>query len=168
MGNVVVKDVPADLKSDFKAACRENNTTMTDVLTQVMRQVTGRQEEVSPAVNRERKLTLRLSADELEALLERQAMEGDDFRTITAINALRRGLGFDPILNRELTTALRDSNRELTAIGRNLNQVARALNIDPREGDSIRYDAIQELVAVIDGHRKDVAETVRRSLGRSL
>lgn len=166
MGHVVVKDVPEDVKRDFKALCREQGTTMTEALTQVMQKLTGHQ-EASPSVNREQKLTLRLSADELDALLERQRQECDTFRTTTAINALRRGLDGEPILNQELTHAVRESNRELASIGRNLNQVARALNADPGEAEHLRYEAIQELVGVIDGHRQKVAKTVQQSLNRS-
>lgn len=168
MGHVVVKDVPDDLKRDFKAACREQGITMTDALTRAMQQIMGHPPTAAPAEKREQKVTLRLSVDELEGLLERQRQEGDAFRTTTAINALRRGLSFEPVQNRELITALRESNRELSAIGRNLNQVSRALNADPRQGESLRYEAIQELVGVIDGHRKEVSRVVQQSLDRSL
>lgn len=169
MSELVVKGIPEALKARFKVACKENNTRMSDVVISLLRKVVG-DDSVSDerVANRERKLTLRLTQGEVEMLLDRQIQENDSVRTITAVNALRRGLDARPVLNGELVKALRESNRELAAIGRNLNQVARAINTDPRLGESVRYEAIQELVGKIDEHRTLVARTIQNAMDKNL
>ncbi|ENB0120699.1 plasmid mobilization relaxosome protein MobC [Escherichia coli] len=43
-----------------------------------------------------------------------------------------------PVLTDEEVNTVRESCRQLGAIGRNLNQVARALNIEFRESDKLK------------------------------
>uniref|UniRef100_UPI00388EE249 plasmid mobilization relaxosome protein MobC n=1 Tax=Enterobacter cloacae TaxID=550 RepID=UPI00388EE249 len=48
-----------------------------------------------------------------------------------------------PVLTDEEVNTVRESCRQLGAIGRNLNQVARALNIEFRESDKLKQEAIE-------------------------
>ncbi|WP_159332485.1 plasmid mobilization relaxosome protein MobC [Klebsiella pneumoniae] len=50
-----------------------------------------------------------------------------------------------PVLTDEEVNTVRESCRQLGAIGRNLNQVARALNIEFRESDKLKQEAIEKL-----------------------
>ncbi|MCV0267914.1 MobC family plasmid mobilization relaxosome protein [Pseudomonas aeruginosa] len=45
-----------------------------------------------------------------------------------------------PVLTDEEVNTVRESCRQLGAIGRNLNQVARALNIEFRESDKLKQE----------------------------
>ncbi|EPX6815665.1 plasmid mobilization relaxosome protein MobC, partial [Shigella flexneri] len=49
-----------------------------------------------------------------------------------------------PVLTDEEVNTVRESCRQLGAIGRNLNQVARALNIEFRESDKLKQEAIEK------------------------
>ncbi|WP_419587206.1 plasmid mobilization relaxosome protein MobC, partial [Thiolapillus sp.] len=62
--------------------------------------------------------------------------------------------------------ALRESNRELAAIGRNLNQIARAVNIELENIRSIDARIFPELKNIINDHTETVASYVDASANR--
>lgn len=62
--------------------------------------------------------------------------------------------------------ALRESNRELRAIGKNLNQVTRVLNIEFRERDKLKRVAIEALADRIEQHKDQVANLLSRNMNR--
>ncbi|WP_419620570.1 plasmid mobilization relaxosome protein MobC, partial [Thiolapillus sp.] len=62
--------------------------------------------------------------------------------------------------------ALRESNRELAAIGRNLNQIARAVNIELENIRSIDARIFPELKNIINDHTDEVASYVAASANR--
>jgi hypothetical protein len=62
--------------------------------------------------------------------------------------------------------ALDRSNMRLLAIGRNLNQVARALNTAPHDRSAYRVDLIEELGSVISEHTKAVSNAMKANLER--
>ncbi|HIG1422041.1 MobC family plasmid mobilization relaxosome protein [Klebsiella pneumoniae] len=61
-----------------------------------------------------------------------------------------------PVLTDEEVNTVRESCRQLGAIGRNLNQVARALNIEFRESDKLKQEAIEKLAERIGSVAKIV------------
>lgn len=61
---------------------------------------------------------------------------------------------------------MRESNRELRAIGKNLNQVTRVLNIEFRESDKLKREAIEALAVRIEQHKDQVASLLSRNLNR--
>lgn len=70
-----------------------------------------------------------------------------------------------PPLTREEQIALGASNRELWAMGRNLNQIAHVLNIarqrpGPLDPAQAPLDAIQQSLSVIDRHTERVAALI--------
>jgi hypothetical protein len=60
--------------------------------------------------------------------------------------------------------ALGESNYQLLAIGRNLNQVAKAMNEGRR--DSAILESIQSLRQLIDAHTEKVSNAIRASVER--
>nr|WP_288467076.1 plasmid mobilization relaxosome protein MobC [uncultured Pseudomonas sp.] len=80
------------------------------------------------------------------------------------IDAIRAGLTHQPQFGMDEIEALGESNYQLLAIGRNLNQVARRLN----EGhyEPLTVERIQALSRIIDKHVEKVALTIGASLER--
>ncbi len=62
--------------------------------------------------------------------------------------------------------ALARSNKQLLAIGRNLNQIARSLNADPTERVQFRIDLIEELDSTIKKHTRLVSNLVTANIER--
>lgn len=69
----------------------------------------------------------------------------------------------EPVLSDTQIQALRESNLELRAIGRNLNQIARALNARPDETDRVKLEVIEALVEVINSHVETAVQLIRHS-----
>ncbi|WP_041373121.1 plasmid mobilization relaxosome protein MobC [Xanthomonas citri] len=80
------------------------------------------------------------------------------------VDAIRAGLTGEPQFGTKEVDALGESNYQLLAIGRNLNQIARRLN----EGKSARVtvEQIKMLADRIDQHTKKVADAIRASQER--
>lgn len=81
-------------------------------------------------------------------------------RSLIAANITHR-----PIMIKDQVDALRAANRELASIGRNLNQIAKAMNqaVDLKVRDRVNYQHIQELQAGIDLQRKELNQVIAQS-----
>ena len=80
------------------------------------------------------------------------------------IDAIRAGLTREPQFGMKEIDALGESNYQLLAIGRNLNQVAKAMNEGRR--DSVTIESIERLRQIIDAHTDKVSGAIRASLER--
>lgn len=69
----------------------------------------------------------------------------------------------DPVMGAGEIEALRASNRELRAIGINLNQIAHALNIKFEETDRIKLEVIDELITSLKENQAAIRDLVRHS-----
>jgi predicted DNA binding CopG/RHH family protein len=104
--------------------------------------------------NRESRLTVRLASDDLELLKERaggRSMASATYAAVLLRSHLRNAV---PLPKGELL-ALKRSVAELSAIGRNLNQIARAIN----SGERTALLGRQEVMAMLkigDGLREHV------------
>ena len=76
----------------------------------------------------------------------------------------RAGLTKEPQFGMKEIEALGESNYQLLSIGRNLNQVAKAMNEGRR--DSISNESIERLRQIIDAHTDKVSGAIRASLER--
>lgn len=104
-----------------------------------------------------------LTQSEKKALLERAQSEACSQRR-WVIDAIRVGLTNEPQFNSQEIETLGESNYQLLAIGRNLNQITRAIN--ERRVDGLHAVLISELKQVIDTHTDKVNKAIRSSLER--
>ncbi|OSI10945.1 plasmid mobilization relaxosome protein MobC [Neisseria zoodegmatis] len=96
----------------------------------------------------------------LAAYLTTAAEQGKMSANRRALYILAEYMESHPILTDSEITALYQSNVQLGAIGRNLNQIARHLNAG--EGASLTARYISNLEAVINGHIKQVGNIIRQ------
>ncbi len=111
-------------------------------------------------LKKESMITIRLTQDDRIKMGKRIAVEKYRTPTQWVRSLIRTALDKEPILPDEAVNALYASNRELAAIGRNLNQLTRALNIAFRESDKLKLDAIKLLSERIDKHNAIVAKLI--------
>jgi predicted DNA binding CopG/RHH family protein len=64
-------------------------------------------------------------------------------------------------LNEDEVSQLRTSNRELAAIGRNINQVARALNAPLQNKDRVPLRQLEQLAKAVEKNRAAIAGLIR-------
>lgn len=104
-----------------------------------------------------------MTKSEKAAVLERSNLERCSQRR-WIIDAIRAGLTREPQFGMKEIEALGESNYQLLAIGRNLNQVAKAMNEGRR--DSVAVQSIERLREIIDVHTDKVSGAIRASLER--
>lgn len=97
------------------------------------------------------KVTLQLLAHELSAVDEQAGRLGWRRNTWIA-NVVRTSALRDPRPTSSELAALNRGNAELLAIGRNLNQIARAMHRDDRYKESVTLERIDQLRRVIVEH----------------
>ncbi len=114
----------------------------------------------------DQKITIRLSTKQQNMLKKKALTEGYLNQTHWVQACVFAQLFKDPVLTDEEISALRQSNRQIAAIGCNLNQIARILNIEFRESDKITSEAIAQLNARIDKHKQYVAKLLQKNLHR--
>lgn len=106
-----------------------------------------------------------LTASEAAAVEELSAREGLSVpRWIVAL--IRAYLTRTPQFNRAELDALGQSNLQLLAIGRNLNQIAKALNTSPHDRSVYRVEQIEALRAQIGEHTKLVSSAMAANVDR--
>lgn len=83
-------------------------------------------------------------------------------RTTCARSLLLHALNDEPPLAEPEIQALRESRRELAAVGRNLNQIARALNTD-NDAEGPSAELLQTTRDTINAHRQAVNVMIRKA-----
>ncbi|WP_338460009.1 plasmid mobilization relaxosome protein MobC [Pseudomonas sp. TE3-3-F2023] len=112
---------------------------------------------------RKERFEILLTSSERTAIKERAEAENCSSRR-WIVDAIRTGLTHEPQFSMSEIDALGDSNYQLLALGRNLNQIARRLN----EGhyEPITVNRLETLSRLIEKHTDVVSDAIRASLER--
>ena len=98
----------------------------------------------------------------MKAAEERAAKKGMSFsRWVSSL--VQSNLMRQPVLSDIEVSTVEASNRELAAIGRNINQIARALNEAYFQTERVRLDRLAELSAQISKTRESISSLIRAS-----
>lgn len=121
------------------------------------------QTKEKPDVDPKVRYEILMTRSEKAALIQRSNLERCSPRR-WVIDAIRVGLTNEPQFGMKEIDALGESNYQLLAIGRNLNQIAKAMN----EGrlNSVTIKEIERLRQLIDVHTEKVSGAIRASLER--
>ncbi|MDG4868622.1 plasmid mobilization relaxosome protein MobC (plasmid) [Guyparkeria sp. 1SP6A2] len=111
---------------------------------------------------------MRLTDDEQEAVAALADAEGFPTPTTWAAAVLRAAIHRDAVLTDAEIAALRESTRELAAVGRNLNQIAHTLNIEASRSNQARVtDGLIDAVAEhVEANKAAVSALIHRNLSR--
>lgn len=165
----IVKRLTPEQKEKWSAFCAAQGVTESDMLGMMIERVTSGAVENNTKGLGEAKtaqLNIRATPAVLNRISERAKSEGFTSRTAWATNVLSQALTSKPSINDDELSMIRASNRELSAIGRNLNQIARQLNIEFRDSDRLTKEAIEALSSKIDEHKSLVAALLDKSQKR--
>jgi len=113
-----------------------------------------------------KRVSVRLSDKDFSNLTKRAKLEGFPSRPSWLKALIYASLDKEVVVSDKEILILDKSIRELMAIGRNLNQIARVLNIDFRNQHELTKELIEELIGKIDLHTDKVAELIQRSISR--
>lgn len=159
--------VSEETKLRVEAYCRENECTESDLVKSAVENALGinpitkrRVEEGRPG-----KITVRFTDAELAEITRRSEEEGFLHRTDWLVYVVRCYLGMTA-MNNDALNLLRESNRGVFAIGRNLNQIVKVLNTDFRYLSSLTPELMEALKKRLDAHFEKVAELIERVTNR--
>jgi len=177
------------LKEPWEAYCQANGVSSGEALCRVIQKLTGADTSKIPksATRSEAKVTnptgvlstregtekkrhriyLSLTASEHRAVEARARADGFDKPAAWVIALVRAKLTGQSQFGMQEINILGESNHQLLRIGRNLNQIAHALNVT--RGDAVdRYDAelIVALATSVKEHVKKVGNALRAAVYR--
>ncbi|KAA0010062.1 MobC family plasmid mobilization relaxosome protein [Billgrantia pellis] len=157
-------------KNAWAQFCNANGLRESDMLRRMIQRVAGRAATVMADDQedeaRSRKLTIRLSPTQERWLAQRAQEEGYPSRTSWVTAMVLAELHQEPVLTDDEVAVLRESNRELRAIGKNLNQITKVLNVEFRESDKLKREAIEALAERIEQHKDKVASLLSKNMNR--
>lgn len=121
---------------------------------------------VEPVSESKKRIYVLLTVSEREAADDRARLEGFPSTNQWVAATVRAALTNMPQFGKHEIEVLGQSNHELLAIGRNLNQIAKHLNA--ANGDMAGYDAqlVQDLAAAVRKHVSKVGDVLRASIYR--
>ena len=162
-----------ELKAPWQAWCQDHSIMPSQALRNAIRQaMDGKTTQAPPRIRvsprRERataRLELHLTTSELAALKTVAGHEGY-VPTKWVVAMIRTRLTGQPHVGQPELERLTRSNQQLLALGRNLNQIAKALNTSPENRSAFRVDLITELSRVIRTHTDKVSDVLRGTVER--
>lgn len=177
MSNVLTVRLPPEVKARFAVHCARTGTTPSAVIrTAIAAEVAG-VEPVDPAAPAPAARSIEAPDGGPKSAVrlwltptERKAVDGQvehagGSRASWIVRAVRGALTSEPQLGDKELRVLGESNRELLAIGRNLNQIARRLN-ERQKQQSVEADMLERLSSQIREHVDEVHQVMRANRER--
>ncbi|WP_285260588.1 plasmid mobilization protein [Halopseudomonas bauzanensis] len=167
--------LPDDLQKQWQSYCRRNDKKAAATLRALMRYMIqddmppevrhwiSEQVEGQPDEGPKERMEIRLTPTEYQAVTTRAEAEGCSPQR-WVINCVRASLTHEPQFTMETTKALWESSYQLRAIGRNLNQIAKQLNVG--KPGTIKPEQLENLANFIYQHTDKVAALQDASLSR--
>lgn len=182
MGSKRASRITVDLLGDKQAwldLCKRSGTTPSDAIRSAVGLILAREARRTSAVteldfrqievSQPEKITVRkkIGLTRSEATYIEQIASAEGFSSAKWIVALIRArLTNTAQVGQSELEALAQSNLRLLAIGRNLNQVARALNTSPEERHVYRIEMIEALRREISEHTRHVSIQMTANIER--
>ena len=162
------------LKAPWVAWCAHQKIKPSDALRQILTTVLGQAPPGRSVIRTTlphraervtKRMELRLTPSEHAALVTRAKAEGSHPST-WVVAMVRTLLTQQPTLLPPERDALARSNQQLLAMGRNLNQIAKALHTAPQDRRAVCVELVTELSRRIQSHTTMVSSVMRSNLER--
>lgn len=111
-------------------------------------------------------LNTRLTSAENEGYEKASKAYGFTKRNSLLLKLIREEINRVPDLNLEQIKELREANKNLLGIGRNLNQIAKKMNMDEQHENLITPQYIERLVKTVESHQIAILKMVAFSENR--
>lgn len=160
--------VDAKTKTRFRSIARARGLSESELLRVVVRAITGQNTDTDKPIEPDPekvdtdRMTVRLPLF-LKQAAKVRAKEKGMTTSRWAAALIQSNLTGQPVMTRAELAELQTSSRELAAIGRNINQIAKALNEAFYETERVRLDTLAELSKSITENRAAIRALVRAS-----
>lgn len=161
--------VSQEIKDDFSLNAKKNGTTDSKLLALLVNTFLKRNPLPQGKVDdteegkKVRRVEIGLTANQAEELNKRSVPMGMSGNAYVAA-LLRTHVKHAPYFSEEELNALREANRQLAALGKNVNQIARALNTSLDNADLARAAELDQVRQEVEQHRQAVANMVRQNM----
>lgn len=166
---LVQSRVSDELKTAFSNYCKAQNTSEAKVLKRYLSELTSSQNALDQAIEnqpRTNKITIRLHDKMIAKVDARLSFEGYETRTDWVTSCVLASLNNAAVLTQDEQKMLRESNMQLAAIGRNLNQIVRHMNKDEVDSHQVSGEIIEDIVAEVDTIKRSVSNLIRKNRTR--
>jgi hypothetical protein len=162
-----------ELKEPWVSYCRRSNTTPSKAFKEIVKKLTGVGQgnmlfkvvpERLPDAKLKKRMELRWTESEYEAILK--LCDGHSSPGAWVIDSVRARLTNSPQFGMNEISALWESSAQLMKIGTNLNQIARAINMNTHETELARLELLEEIRLEIRSHTAKVANLLNANLKR--
>ena len=160
--------VETETKTRFRKLAKTRGLSESELLRSVVLVVTGQDADADQPLKPEaenselERMTVRLPGFLMDAAKQRGKAKGmAASRWVAAL--VQTNLTGKPVMTDKELAVLQASNRELAAIGRNINQIAKALNEAFHETERVRLDTLAALNQSITENRAAIRSLVRAS-----
>jgi|ThiBio_1000_plan_1041568.scaffolds.fasta_scaffold02101_2 predicted DNA binding CopG/RHH family protein len=163
--------IQEEMKTAFQQLASATGLSDSELLRQLIHDALEEPEEgnsapipPNPSQSELERITVRLPRFLMEGVQDRAKRRGmAPSRWISSL--LRANLMKQPVLTDSELLKLEENIRELAALGRNLNQIAKALNTAFHETDRLKLEHLLRLREAIQTNRDTINELVRVSRG---
>lgn len=175
-----------NLKEPWEQYCIAHGVSSGDALCQIIQKITADTSKISQHVTKHAKvkqpqrlfkthestekkqhrLYLTLTESEFMAIQECAQADGFQKGTTWATALIRAHLTDQAQFGMQEIKILGESNHQLLAIGRNLNQIAKAMNSVKGDRDEYEKEVVEELAKAVRLHVKKVGDALRASIFR--
>ena len=156
-------------KSLWRQFCQTKGFTETVMLKMLIKQLCADHpmcQQITSQHSKNKKITIRLTEAQLQVIDQKCQQEGYLNPSHWTLACVLANSVNEPVLTDEEIQALYASNRQIAAIGRNLNQIARALNIEFRDSNKFTLEAVNLLTGTLSDHKLKVAELLHKNRQR--
>ncbi|MGB0893809.1 MAG: plasmid mobilization protein [Parashewanella sp.] len=165
--HIVKTRLSDDEKINWQGFCQSCGISQSDMLRMMINRVAPNDSINSDFQEvRTNRITIRFTSDNLNKITYKAKAEGYPNQSNWARATVLASLYREPVLSNDEVNVLRESNRQLAAIGRNLNQIARVLNIEFRESDKITKEMIEMLENRLNQHKQKVNDLLNKNCQR--
>lgn len=160
--------VEPEIKKRFQSIAKAQGMSESELLRAVALVVTGQnnsdEQLVEPSAEKAdiNRMTVRLARFLMEGVNARAKIKGMAPSRWVAVLVQSHLIG-QPVMTDDELAALKASNRELAAIGRNINQIAKVLNETFHETERVKLEKLAELSQTIEKNREAIRALVRAS-----
>ena len=168
---VLITKVDEDLKQLFKQQTKNNGLSESELLRLIVIEAMGKAQfsesnktDLTPDTEKSEteRITVRMPSFLMQAAKEKGKAKGmATSRWIAAL--VQSNIAKNPVMADQELNNLKASIRELNAIGRNINQMARALNESRNNTDKVNLDTLYLLGNSLKRNLSAVRELVRAS-----
>lgn len=161
-------EMPERSKAKLAAFAKHNGKTQASVIRGLLEYLPELSDVESEHPVKTQNITIRLSESECALIGELADQSGFAGRATWVQALVRANLKEQPMLTHEEMKSLANAVSQLAHVGRNLNQMARALNIEAWDADRPTIDFLRQIKSEIDNVKREMralAEASRRQWG---